>query len=167
MLEQVIVRLTRDANPTGFSDSLKPGRNIHAVAKNVFVFDYDVADINPDTDSRRLSRGTETLRSIVRARVSVSIVSGGNTECFVGVGDTSEGSSGPRHSPAPTKVSPRMNASTRADLLAPADTSAPKILKPPLMSASRSSTDPSTNAPIWMVCGILFKIPQIAVVVED
>jgi hypothetical protein len=29
-------------------DSFEPGRNVHAVAKNVVVFDYDIADVNSD-----------------------------------------------------------------------------------------------------------------------
>jgi hypothetical protein len=29
-------------------DSFEPGRNVHAIAKNVVVFDYDVADVNSD-----------------------------------------------------------------------------------------------------------------------
>ncbi len=42
--------------PPGFRDPFKAGRNIHAVAKYIIVFNYDVADVDPDTKLKALVR---------------------------------------------------------------------------------------------------------------
>jgi hypothetical protein len=55
-LREAIVGASRNNYAARLGDPFKPSGNIHAVAKNVIVFDDDVADINSDAKFKTLIR---------------------------------------------------------------------------------------------------------------
>ncbi len=59
------VRVIGDANAPGLRQSLQTRGHIHAVAENVTSIDDDVADIDANPNSMRLSSGTSALRSAI------------------------------------------------------------------------------------------------------
>ena len=53
-IDHGVVSTGGDNNSAGLGDSFKPSRNVHTVAKNVVVFDYDVTNIDPDAKLQTL-----------------------------------------------------------------------------------------------------------------
>jgi hypothetical protein len=53
------------ADAAGLGDTFEPGGNVDAVAVNIAFFDDDVANMNADASSMRLSCRTGALRLIM------------------------------------------------------------------------------------------------------
>src|ERR1700730_5405417 len=53
----LLVDSARQANAAGFGDSLESRRDVDAVAIDIFTFDDDIADVDPDPQEDRIDLG--------------------------------------------------------------------------------------------------------------